>query len=284
MRDITTYTHHRLRGETLPSERDIVIYLPEAYYREPDRHFPVLYLQDGNNLFEPETAFCGQIWAADKALEAGVRAGEIEPVILVGIGNTPERTQEYTWHPFQIAPDRSFGGWGAYYCDFVVNHVKPLIDSRYRTRPERESTAILGSSLGGLISFYFGLYYPEIFGSIGLMSPSLGWGRNRAFQEVQALSRDLRIWIDIGTREASCHGDCSNWMVKNTAAFVRALEDVGFRHFENLAFHIAEGADHSENAWADRIGHVLRFMFPRQGAGRSPQLFMPPQEPLRRAA
>lgn len=253
------YYRHRVSCEQLPEDRDVVVYLPEAYHREPRRRFPVVYLHDGNNLFDPETAFCGEIWAADQALEAGVKSGEIAPVILVGIGNTSRRTQEYTWHPFEWQPGKVFGGGGKAYCDFVAHELKPWIDGRYRTLPAAEHTTVAGSSLGGLISFYFGLHYADRFGNIGLMSPSLGWNWNRALEEAHLLSPRLRVWVDIGTRECSWHPRGSDWMVDNTAAFVAELEAAGFRHFDNLAFHIAEGADHSERAWAARIGHVLRF-------------------------
>jgi predicted alpha/beta superfamily hydrolase len=247
------YRLHHVSSDYLPFGREVIVYLPQAYFSEPGRRFPVLYLHDGNNLFDASTSFCGDIWAPDQALEAGVAAGQIEPAILVGIYNSLDRMNEYTW-------SRA----GQAYCAFVAEELKPLIDAHYRTLPEREHTGVIGSSMGGLISFYFGLHYPEVFGNIGLMSPSLGWKGGIAMREASHLSPELKVWVDIGTREC-WHPRWAQWMVEYTSTFVQELEHVGFRHFENLAFHIAEGADHSERAWAERIHQPLSFFYaPRQ--------------------
>lgn len=255
------YRMHSLSSAYLPGEREVVVYLPKAYFSEPERHFPVVYLHDGNNLFDASISFCGDIWSPDEALEEGVAAGEIEPAIIVGIYNSFDRTHEYTWHGVQISPNRQIGGRGPEYCAFVATELKPMIDAAYRTLPEREHTSIMGSSLGGLISFYFGLHYPDVFGNIGIMSPSLGWKGGIALREARQLSPDLKVWVDMGTRECP-HPQWAHWMVEYTAAFVSELEQAGFRHFENLAFHIAEGADHSERAWAERVYHPLSFFCP----------------------
>ena len=260
------YRIHRVESAWLDSSREVIVYLPEAYFSQPQRRFPVLYLHDGNNLFEPSTSYCGDIWAVDEVLEAGVAAGLLEPVILVGIYNSPQRVHEYTWHPLPVSAQRTIGGKGPHYCAFVVQELKSLIDASYRTLPQREHSAIMGSSMGGLISFYFGLHYSEVFSCIGMMSPSLGWKDGIALREARQLSQQLKIWVDVGTQECFCHQKCAEWSVANTSAFVRELEAAGFRHFENLAFHIAPGADHSERAWAARVQHPLRFFFGREQA------------------
>jgi predicted alpha/beta superfamily hydrolase len=178
-------------------ERDIDVYLPPSYRRSRQR-YPVLYMQDGQNLADPDRAFAGT-WNLEGAL-AEIAARGVE-VIVVGIPNLgPERLREYT--PF-VDPKMG-GGDGDAYLAYVERTVKPLVDRRFRTRPGRETTGVFGSSLGGLISLYSFFRAPETFGFVGAMSPSL-WYAGRAI--IDYIQRDGappgRIYLDTGTSSAT---------------------------------------------------------------------------------
>lgn len=249
-------THSQMRSRFLQHSRDILVYLPPDYEHNPGKRYPVLYMHDGNNLFDRRTAFGGNEWQVDERLEQLIRAQAIEPVIVVGIYNTAHRMAEYTWEAAEL-DGQIQGGQGPQYGRFLVEELKPLIDKTYRTLPEREHTAVMGSSLGGLISFYLGLHYPQVFSKIGMLSPSIWWKERAVLQEVPKLSVHLKIWLDMGTRE----GQQPQVMLKDAQDMARALEKQGFQHFKNLAFHIAEGAGHNEQAWSERIEHPLRFFY-----------------------
>ncbi|MBF2054616.1 MAG: alpha/beta hydrolase [Candidatus Sericytochromatia bacterium] len=247
--------HAQLRSQHLQHARDVLVWLPPGYDSSQQR-YPVLYMHDGNNLFDRRTSFGGSEWEVDERAEQLIRQGSIQPVIIVGIYNSPARMDEYTWHPMALNGQMQ-GGQGAQYARFVVEELKPLIDQTYRTRPERAHTAMMGSSLGGLISFYTARAYPQVFGQVGLMSPSIWWKDRQILNDLDGLPPDLRIWLDMGTRE----GRQPEVMLQNAKDMARALEQRGFEHFRNLAFHVAPDADHSERAWAARIEHPLRFFY-----------------------
>ncbi len=146
-------------------ERTIRVFLPRNYFLT-DRNFPVLYMQDGQNLFDPETAFGGRDWQIARIMDKMPLAKQL---IIVGIDNGEEhRINEYA--PFETEDG---GGEGDAYLQFIADTLKPFIDNEYRTMPQQEATGIAGSSMGGLISFYAGLRFGGIFGKIGVMSPAL---------------------------------------------------------------------------------------------------------------
>lgn len=250
-----TFRHHsQVASQYVQHPRNVWVYLPPGY--TPTQRYPVLYMHDGNNLFDRSTAFGGSEWQVDENAERLIRAGQMRPVIIVGIGNTAARMSEYTWYPDQI-DGKPQGGNGAAYGRFVVEELKPLIDRTYATRPEREHTAIMGSSLGGLISFYVGMQYPHVFGKVGMMSPSIWWKDRAILADVPRLQRDTQVWVDMGTRE----GRQPEVGLQNAKDFAHALEQQGFEHFRNLAFHIEPGGEHNEQSWAGRIERPLRFFF-----------------------
>lgn len=246
--------HAQVTSKYVQQPRNVWVYLPPGY--TPTQRYPVLYMHDGNNLFDRSTAFGGSEWQVDENAERLIRAGQMRPVIIVGIGNTAARMSEYTWYPDQI-DGKPQGGNGAAYGRFIVEELKPLIDRTYATRPEREHTAIMGSSLGGLISFYVGMQYPQVFGKVGMMSPSIWWKDRAILADVPRLERSTQVWVDMGTRE----GRQPEVGLQNAKDFAQALEKQGFEHFRNLAFHIEPGGEHNEQAWAARIERPLRFFF-----------------------
>jgi predicted alpha/beta superfamily hydrolase len=249
------HKHEDFVSRLVEDHHDLLVYLPPMYETEGERRFPVLYMQDGQNLFDPETSFIkGNYWRMGETADALVGAGAIEPLIIVGIYNAGvKRVDEYT----PVEDKRLGGGHADAYGRMLVEELKPFIDAHYRTLPGAEHCG--GSSLGGLVSLYLGLRYPMIFCGLAVMSPSVWW-RNRAIlKTVAALAEKpaLRIWLDIGTKE-------STRAVPDTRALRDALISKGWRLGEDLAYLEAEGGEHTESAWAQRAGPMLQFLFPAQ--------------------
>jgi len=255
--DIPRLERHRFHSAILPNpyDRAVSVYLPEAYAADPNRRFPVFYMHDGQNLFDDRTSYVpGHTWRAHTTADRLVESGEIEPVILVGVANSGlRRMAEYT-------PTRDFrlaGGEGHAYGRLLIEELKPLIDREYRTLPGPESTALGGSSLGGLITLFLGFEHPETFAKLAVMSPSIWWNNRSILSFVEApISRPhLRIWLDIGTGEGAKH-------VRDTDQLFKLLKRRGWQEDLDLAYQRVADAFHSEDAWADRFDDVLRFLFP----------------------
>jgi predicted alpha/beta superfamily hydrolase len=251
------HKHQDFISRLVEDHHDLVVYLPPMYESEGERRFPVLYMQDGQNLFDPETSFIkGEYWRMGETADALVAAGAIEPLIIVGIYNAGvKRVDEYT----PVEDKRLGGGQADAYGRMLVEELKPFIDAEYRTLPGTEHCGMGGSSLGGLVTLYLGLRYPTIFSRLAVMSPS-AWWRNRAIlKSVAALSQkhELRIWLDIGTKE-------STRAVPDARALRDGLINKGWQLGKDLAYFEADGAEHNESAWAQRAGPMLTFLFPAQ--------------------
>jgi len=246
-------------SEALGGARGVWVYLPPQYEREPARRFPVLYMHDGQNVFDGATAFiAGQEWQADETAERLVAEGRIEPLIIVAADNGGERRlYEYT----PTADPRGPSGGADAYRRFLVEDLKPWVDLTFRTRPGREDTGIAGSSLGGLVSLWVGLKEPGVFGKIAAVSVSVWWDRRTIVRFVDSLPSkpDTRLWVDIGTRE----GDEA---VPDARLLRDALLRKGWRQGVDLAYVEAEGAVHNEAAWAKRVPAILEFLYPPPGA------------------
>ncbi|MGV3524866.1 MAG: alpha/beta hydrolase [Candidatus Sericytochromatia bacterium] len=251
--------HRNFRSRFLEAERDIMIYLPPSYKENAELSYPVLYMQDGNNLFDAAEAGMGVEWQVDEHMESLVAQGAIEEALIVGIYNTADRDFEYTWNTMRNEDGEFEGGGGPRYARFLVEELKPFIDETYRTRPERESTCVAGSSLGGLISFYLALYYPDVFSRVGIVSPSLWWNHRQPLSDVSGLQPELLIWVDTGTEE----GQDPRETVETTLEFVESMTQKGYIQGENLLFWLAQGGDHSEKAWSERVQDMLCFFFKR---------------------
>ena len=245
--------HQDFVSRLVEDHHDLVVYLPPMYEAEVERRFPVLYMQDGQNLFDPETSFIkGNYWRMGETADALAEAGAIEPLIIVGIYNAGvKRVDEYT----PVEDKRLGGGQADAYGRMLVEELKPFMDARYRTLPGAEHLG--GSSLGGLVSLYLGLRYPTVFSGLAVVSPSVWW-RNRAILKTVAELQEkpaLRIWLDIGTKE-------STKAVPDARALRDALISKGWRLGDDLAYFEADGAEHTESAWAQRVEPMLRFLFP----------------------
>lgn len=251
-------THKNFHSRFLPADRDIIVYLPPGYERERRKRYPVLYLHDGQNLFDGATSFIpGGEWRMDETAQALIEAGEIKPLIIVGVYNAgKDRVEEYT--PTMDAKVKQ-GGRADFYGRMLVEELKPFIDAQYRTLPGPESTGLGGSSLGGLVSLYLGLKYPRVFGRLAIVSPSVWWDQKMIVRGVQALGGKTRtrIWLDMGTKESRNPMDAVN----DARALRDALVAKGWKENADLKYFEAEGAEHSEKAWAERAGPMLKFLY-----------------------
>ena len=182
----TIRLHKDFTSRFIAAKRDIIVYLPPGYNASPELRHPVLYLHDGQNLFDPATAFAGNDWRLRETAEDLLQRGAIEPFIIVGIYNTgPKRLAEYT----PVRDRRGRGGCARAYGKLIVQDLKPFIDSEYRTLPEVGHTGLGGSSLGGLVTLYLGLQYPEVFSKLLVMSPSVWWADRAILRRVRAITR-----------------------------------------------------------------------------------------------
>jgi predicted alpha/beta superfamily hydrolase len=252
--------HPGFASRVLRNERDIQVYLPTGYRRSPRRRYPVLYLHDGQNVFDAATAFGGVEWGADEAAQRLTRQRLMEPIIIVAVANLGgERIHEYAPTRGVIDPEakrkKRSRGLLAKYGKFLTEELKPFIDREYRTKPEAEFTALGGSSLGGLATLVLGLWFPHVFNRLAVMSPSIWWDDCAVYQIVDELEEKppLKIWLDTGTNEPG-------W--ERAAVLRDKLLEKGWRLYDDLQYIEAEGADHSEGAWAFRFETVLRFLFP----------------------
>jgi len=237
----------RVWSPQLENERDIDVFLPPSYARTR-RRYPVIYMQDGQNLADPHRAFAGT-WDLLRALDDLARRGR--EVIVVGVPNSgAERLREYS--PFADA--RHGGGGGDAYLAFVERTLKPLIDRRVRTRPEREATGIFGSSMGGLISLYAFFRAPNTFGFVGAMSPSLWFGGRAILDYIDGDGRPPgRIYVDAGTEEGA-------GTVRDATLLAALLERKGYVPGTSLQFAAVEGGRHEEAHWAERLVPALEFL------------------------
>ena len=252
-------TFKEFKSDYLPDTRDIFVYLPPGYEVDIVHRFPVLYLQDGQNLFDGATSYQGDEWRVDETAEELIRASKIEPLIVVGIYNAGvHRIDEYT--P-TVDEERNAGGKSYLYSKMLRREIKPMIDRQFRTLPGPENTGLGGSSLGGLVTLNIGLRFPQVFGKLAVISPSLWWGDQLMLKRVQALPGPLplRIWLDMGLEEGE---QC----VANCRRMRNALEAKGWVQGKDLQHWEYPGAGHNEAAWAARMGQVLEFLFPPKEA------------------
>lgn len=283
----TTQGHlELLRGvqaTQLNNRRDVYIYLPPNY-EASGSNYPVLYMHDGNNLFSPaQPNSAPASWEADQVLETEWAAGNLQPFIIVGVPNNADRRSEYT-HVLDDTGGGATGGDAPAYADFLVNDLKPRVDARYNTLTQREATGVMGSSLGGLVSFYIGLNHPGVFRFVGGMSSTFDWGRFglsnldmvQTYQIVSSLpGRDQVYYLDSGggppTGGCTTAAGSGNDNYCSTARMRDLLIAAGINTFPadpdavplapagiNIMHWWTPDAAHNEAAWQARLHRAFR--------------------------
>jgi len=252
--------HRAFPSKILGNRRDILVYLPRGYRALSRRRYPVLYLNDGQNVFDAATSFSGVEWGVDETAERLIKENLIEPLIVVAVANTGEkRVDEYALTRGVIDAKakrkRRSKGLARKYAGFLMDEVKPYIDRKYRTNPDAEFTGLGGSSLGGLVTLAIGILYPQVFSRLIVMSPSIWWDDFAIYRLVDSIQQKppLKIWLDTGTAEPG-------W--EQARELLNRLLEKGWKLPKDLQYMEAQGSDHSEAAWAARVEPALRFLFP----------------------
>jgi predicted alpha/beta superfamily hydrolase len=251
--------------------RHVEIWLPPGYDEDPAARYPVLYMHDGQNLFDPRIANTGIDWGVDEAVVRLVESGTIPPIIVVGVWSTAERGPEYS--PWHQAPD---------YARFLLEELMPRVNAEFRTLTGPENTAVMGSSMGGLLSFYLVTHHPDVFGACGCLSTHFpmseaqvaqyfpGVAADREPDETPFIIRDIeagltvpkgaRYWFDYGTEGLDAgygptHSAVRTWLLEQDRV---EGEDFVVRRYE--------GATHNEASWRARLEDPLTFLFGARGS------------------
>src|ERR1700723_191961 len=252
---------HEFRSRVFRNTRFLRVWLPPGYddAENSGRHYPVLYLNDGQNLFEAANAFAGVEWQVDETADRLIREGAVPPMIVVGMDNTgKDRIREYMPHrsmnPVMLRVQ------GRHYPDFLMKEVMPFVERNYRVATGAENTGLGGSSLGALIALYTAIARPGGIGRLLLESPSL-WASNRqAIKE----SRAARIWpekifLAAGTAEAG-NAERSRTVVDDVRELAAIMRRAVLSE-NRLRMVIKDNAGHTESAWAERFPEALQFLF-----------------------
>lgn len=261
-----------IRHASFPSEfvpaRHVDVWLPDSYAQQPDAVYSVLYMHDGQNLFDPETATAGETWGVAEALAKLMAAGAVRPTIIVGIFNTPGRWSEYyperpltLPHSAQLLDQFSEAFTSPIssdnYLRFLVEELKPFIDQTYRTQPARDKTFIMGSSMGGLISLYALCEYPHVFAGAGCLSthwPAVAGIILPYLAERLPPPGQHKLYFDYGTATLDALYEP---LQKPVDAL---LADKGYAAGQDWLTRRFAGAEHNEPAWRARIDLPLTFL------------------------
>jgi len=255
-------------GDELIPSRENRVWLPPGY-DEGDARYPVIYFHDGQNLFRPGGPF--GCWFAEDAAAEEMKAGRRREAILVAVPNNDAdmgkaRMTEYQ-APTDINPRDPSRGNGICdrYARFLLERVKPAVDAKYRTLPDRANTSVAGASMGGLVSLWLGLN-TDAFGAVGVFSPAFWTSPNFTKSVMDGSKKDgLRIYMDMGTREK---GNLSGDYWKDALAVRDALLKRGHIEGQDFLWNPGEGDEHNEKAWAKRLPVALRFLLPEKDRPR----------------
>lgn len=243
----TVRYHRGLRTNDLPNARDVIVWLPPSYEREKTKRYPVLYMHDGQNIIDPTTSFGGFDWRIDEVVDSLVKKNRIEEIIVVGIYNTKDREAEYS--------DTKLG---KAYVKFVIHTLKPLIDSTYRTKREPKYTGVMGSSMGGLISFLFAWWHPEVFSKAGCLSSAFLVDSNKILRDVKVYpgpKKSICVYLDNGSVGVESR------LKPGYDEMIALLKEKGYTEGIDFKDFYDEGAEHNERTWARRVWRPLVFMF-----------------------
>ncbi len=234
--------HHSFYSANLQNERDIIIWLPPSYNNELEKKYPVLYMHDGQNIMDPKTSFSKTDWRVDETVTRLIKKNQLQEIIIVGINNTNDRLEEY-----------SDSEKGNNYIKFITDELKPFIDKTYRTLPDKENTAVMGSSMGGLISFLIVWKHPDIFAKAACLSSSFHYDNRKIIEMIKADNdeiKDFKLYLDSGEDG-----------LEETQLMFAELSLKGYKLGKELDYFYDRGAQHTESAWAERLERPLLFLF-----------------------
>jgi enterochelin esterase-like enzyme len=239
----TVKYHHNFEDNNLKYTRDITVWLPPSYYKTPGKRFPVLYAHDGQNVFTQNSVYNGE-WRMDETADSLMRAGKIQEFIIVAINNTKDRWVEYSGTPEGMA-----------YINFIVNNLKPFIDTHYRTKPDKNNTAIIGSSMGGLISFYMVWLHPDVFSKAACLSSGFAYDDGHILDTIAVSRKKIpgtHLYLDCGDQDLDRYFLTANDNMKKLLDKHPEIE---------VMYKVFKGEPHNEYAWAKRLAIPLTFLF-----------------------
>ena len=250
---------HELRSRVFGNTRLVRVWLPPDYDGWGATSYPVLYLNDGQNLFDPATAFAGVNWQVGETATRLIDRNRIPPLIIVGIDNTGKnRVREYI--PYKSRDPKVLDPQGKRYPEFLQREVMPLIEERYSVLRGPENTGLGGSSLGGLITLYTQLAAPGTFGRLLIESPSLFVANRKILTEARSFRAwPARMYVGMGTREVGTAENDAK-IVADVRELAAILREAGLDE-KRLRVRIDEGAAHTESAWARRFPEALEFLY-----------------------
>lgn len=246
----TVKYYHNFESHNLRYTRNVMVWLPPSYYKSPGKRYPVLYAHDGQNLFTPNSPYSGE-WRMDETADSLMRSGGVHEFIIVAIDNTKDRWTEYSGTPEGMA-----------YIDFIIHDLKPFIDSHFRTRPDKNNTAAIGSSMGGLISFYMVWLHPEVFSKAACLSSGFAYDDGHILNTIASSQRkipDTRLYLDCGDQELDRYFLTGNNQMDKL--LTRMHPEI------KLMYRVYPGAAHNEYAWARRLSIPLIYLFGRNNGG-----------------
>jgi len=250
---------HELKSRIFRNTRTVRVWLPPDYDGWGETRYPVLYLNDGQNLFESTTAFAGVHWQVGESASRLIDDGKVRPLMIVGIDNTGRnRLREYI--PYRSLDPPVVGPQGKHYPDFLRREVMPLIEKYYLVAKGPEHTGLGGSSLGGLIALYTQLAMPGVFGRLLIESPSLFVANGRVLKECrQCRDWPFRVYLGMGTQEVG-QAEIDERIVTDARELGSILRAAGLDK-RRLKIQLEEGTSHSESAWAARFPGALEFLY-----------------------
>lgn len=268
------FVQHKLKSQALGHDRTVTVRLPDNY--EPDKKYPVVYLQDGQNMFDARTGFMGKEWGVDEAFAGLTSSARVPNAFLVAVDNGAEkRLDEYT----HVKDPVHQGGGGVQFERFFMNELLPAVETTYPV--DSMKRVMMGSSLGGLVSLAIGLNHPTSFAAVGALSPSVWWSNGEMSDQILANSAPEvrpRVWLDMGTEEGSADdfgtrriadgafaerpsgGNGVQDVRDRTRETGTALLNKGWTLDEDLRYHEPLGARHDEGSWSNRVGEVMQWL------------------------
>lgn len=272
--EVEIVTLSNVYSKYLGNSRDVFVYLPPSYYEVKTRHYPVIYAHDGQHMFASDAK--GTSWEMHRTADRLAREGRMGEVIIVAISSIlDQRVAEYFHDHLGVSEALHVTGKGELYERFLIEELKPMIDNKFRTLSDREHTALIGSSAGGLVSYHIAFSRPDIFGQVAILSPFLvhsvvneqgeGTSKDEPVSEMKLyrsylVKPPVRVWVDIGGAEGLI-------MPRHVQSFVDELIGLGFNPGEDLMFLLDKEAGHSQKDWAKRLHSPLLFLFGEMGQG-----------------